>query len=197
MRSHARRVGIIAVVVSGVLWGAAGVASAGGGGCHDAPTAARGNTVELANLCFTATVLYVEPGTDVTWTNRESMSHDVVGVGGSWGDPTFTLFQGDQVTYGFADDGVYPYACLIHPGMVGAVVVGDGVGTSVAGVTSVAAGDVGEQGTTGTAPAGLGVDGGIDAAIIWIVGAALILGGLAGASVVAARARGKEEPVVG
>jgi plastocyanin len=197
MRSRAVKVGIIAVIASGALWGAAGVASAGGGGCHDAPTSARGDAVELANLCFTATVLYVEPGTDVTWTNRDSMSHDVVGVGGSWGDPSLTLFRGDQVTYGFADDGVYPYACLIHPGMVGAVVVGDGVGTSVAGVAPVATGGVGDQGTTGTAPTALETDGGIDAAVIWIVGAALVLGGLAGALVVAARSRGKEQPVVG
>jgi hypothetical protein len=32
----------------------------------------------------------------------------------------------DTVSYRFQNSGVFPYFCLIHPGMVGAVVVGDG-----------------------------------------------------------------------
>ncbi len=197
MKSSAVRIGIVAVVASGALWGAAGVASAGGGGCHDAPTAARGNAVEIANLCFTATVLYVEPGADVTWTNRDSMTHDVVGVGGSWGDPSLNLFRGDQVQYGFEQEGVYPYACLLHPGMVGAVVVGDGVGSTVGGVIPGAITTVDEQSTAGTVAAPVDTDGGIDTAVIWIAVVALVLGGVAGAIAVAARSRNKEQPVAG
>ena len=36
------------------------------------------------------------------------------------------LMPGKSVTHKFASSGVYPYFCVIHPGMVGAVVVGDG-----------------------------------------------------------------------
>ena len=51
------------------------------------PTTGRGDTVEMLDYCFTSTVLYVERGTDVTWTNRDDTGHDVVGVGGTWGNP--------------------------------------------------------------------------------------------------------------
>ena len=52
------------------------------------------------------------------------MTHVVVGVGDSWGDPGISLMQGDTVSYRFDQDGVYPVRLLIHPGMVGAIVVG-------------------------------------------------------------------------
>ncbi len=119
-------------MASAALWAGVGVASAGGG-CHQVPTASRGTTVDVTDLCFVSTVLYVKPGADVTWTNRDSMTHVVVGVGDMWGDPNISLLQGDTVSYRFDQDGVYPYSCLIHPGMVGAIVVGDGVGTGLAG----------------------------------------------------------------
>ena len=53
---------------------------------HAADRPAAATRSRSSDLCFVATVLYVEPGTDVTWTNRDSVEHDVVGVGGTWGD---------------------------------------------------------------------------------------------------------------
>jgi hypothetical protein len=38
------------------------------------------------------------------------------------------LNQGDRFRMRFADEGVYPFACNYHPGMTGAIVVGDGKG---------------------------------------------------------------------
>jgi hypothetical protein len=91
----------------------------------------------MRDYCFTPAVLYVDRGTDVTWINRDGAEHNIVGVGGTWGDLGATLLQGDSATYAFDEDGVYPYACWIHTGMVGAIVVGDGVGTSLQGVAPV------------------------------------------------------------
>jgi plastocyanin len=100
----------------------AGSASAGGG-CHVPSTDATGTTVAIADLCFTPTDLWIEPGQSVTWTNRDPFEHVVVGTGG-WGtdDP---LGQGKSLTVRFHERGIYPYSCHLHPGMNGAVIVGD------------------------------------------------------------------------
>jgi plastocyanin len=182
MRIRAIKIGIVAAVVGTALWGGGGVAVAGGG-CHTPPTASRGDAVDIADLCFVSTVLYVEPGTEVTWTNRDSIEHDVVGVGDTWGDPGTSLLSGDEVSYRFDQDGVYPYACWLHPGMVGAIVVGDGVGTDLGAVA--AAGDGPAAAASSTLAQGSG------ATAIWVVGTALVVGALAGAFVVAVRNRRK------
>jgi plastocyanin len=197
MRSNAIRIGIIGAVACMVLWGGSGIASAGGG-CHIPPTTRRGDSVDIADLCFDATVLYVEPGTDVTWTNRDAMSHVVVGVGDSWGDPGISLLQGDTVSYRFDRDGVYPYSCLIHPGMVGAIVVGDGVGTDLAGVVPVAASeDSTAAASTSVDPAPIVKDEAVNVILVWIAGAALLLAGLGGGFAIAARSRRRARAVAG
>lgn len=191
MRAHAIRIGIVAAVASAALWGGAGIASAGGG-CHaTGVTTGTGNSVELSDLCFDSTVLYVEPGTDVTWTNRDPVGHNVVGVAATWGDPERMLNQGDTVSYRFDDDGVYPYACWIHPGMIGAIVVGDGVGTGVAGVVPGTATEAIDSASTEAAATTVVQDGNLDATVIWVAAAALVLGGVGGAFAIAARNRRK------
>jgi plastocyanin len=97
-----------------------------GGGCHGGPIKdVRGTTVDLEDMCFVQTILRVRPGQSVTWKNGDSMDHLVTGAAGSWGSLE-DLRPGQTVTYRFDRPGVYPYACMIHAGMVGAVVVGDG-----------------------------------------------------------------------
>jgi plastocyanin len=122
MVKRALAVGVFAVLALS-LW--APVASAGGG-CHGGLFVdAKGVKVDLRDLCFTPTVIRVQPGQSVTWTNRDDTAHTVTGVAGQWGAYD-ELGLNDTVTYRFQNSGVFPYFCLIHPGMVGAVVVGDG-----------------------------------------------------------------------
>ena len=192
MRIRAIKIGFMAAVASAALWGGSGIAVAGGG-CHSAPTAHHGDSVEISDLCFDATVLYVEPGTEVTWTNLDSMTHDVVGVGDTWGDPGLSLLKGDDVSYRFDSDGVYPYACWLHPGMVGAIVVGDGVGSDLSAVVPGTSG--GDPGSAEVASSPL-VQSGDDSLGIWVVVTALVLGALARAFVVAMRNR-RKAPVAG
>ena len=138
MRARTLVVGGLAALVA--VLGGGGSASAGGGCMHGThPTDGHGTVVELIDLCFSPTVLHVEPGTEVTWVNRDDTSHEVTGVGGTWG--TFDdLGLNDRVSYTFADDGVYVYSCFIHPGMVGAIVAGTGTGTAGMDTTSVTGG---------------------------------------------------------
>jgi plastocyanin len=113
------------LVVGGVL--APGVAA--GGGCQPASmTETRTsdeNTAWLVKCAFEPHVTYIEPGERVTWVNKDHVPHTVTGANMVWGDETY-LEQGDKISFTFKEEGVFPYYCALHPGMVAAVVVGDG-----------------------------------------------------------------------
>jgi plastocyanin len=98
-------------------------AFAGGGGCHGDATSGQGDVVEIAKGCFDPTTLQVEPGDTVTFVNLDPYPHNVSAVG--WGHLD-DLNEGDSFQATFDEAGVYPFACQYHPGMTGAIVVGDG-----------------------------------------------------------------------
>ncbi|MPZ68145.1 MAG: hypothetical protein GEU71_01265 [Actinobacteria bacterium] len=100
------------------------------GGCHGSSEATSGKgagkvLVDISRCGYSPAILYVEPGTEVSWTNLDPMPHTVTGMGMSLGG--LTEFDAGEETkaYRFEDEGVYPYYCFLHPGMAGAVVVGD------------------------------------------------------------------------
>lgn len=137
-----RRCLMLAVLLLAIL--PAAPASAGGGGCHSPGlTEASGTAVDLSGACFSPTVLHVPVGATVTFTNRDDLAHMVNGVAGVFGDDT-ELWLDDTVSHTFAEPGVIPYFCFLHPSMVGALVVGDGL-LPGAPVASVAEG-VGDRG---------------------------------------------------
>ena len=113
---------LLAVLAATVL--AAAPASAGGG-CHTPATEGRGSAVALVDLCFTPTVLRVEPGATVRFVNRDPIGHPLSRPGGAWG---WDGGVGGRTTVRLDQAGTYPFFCYVHPGMVGVVVVGDGRG---------------------------------------------------------------------
>jgi plastocyanin len=137
-RSSARIVSWVATLLAVPAFATAlmaGPASAGGG-CHEAATAAGGTRVTLSSACFGPTVLYANPGATITWTNQDPFDHTVTGLGWVWGT-NGNLRPGRSFSYRFSAAGVYPYTCIIHPGMVGAVVVGRPSAPSNAGGAAV------------------------------------------------------------
>ena len=110
-----------------------------GGGCHSESTTAQGTTVDLRGACFTPTVLHVQPGEAVTWVNQDAMAHTVTGLNVAWRD--YTEFgQGESVSHQFALAGAYPYYCVLHPGMIGAVIVSDDGASAAAEQSSLTGG---------------------------------------------------------
>src|SRR5688572_8261853 len=122
-----RRLTVLIVLVSALVVVPAASAFGGGGGCHGGRNEVAGTTVDMAGICFQQTVLHVSAGQSVTWTNHDDMQHTVTGVGGEWGSYE-PINLGATATSRFDVAGVYPYFCLLHPGMVGAVVVDGGSG---------------------------------------------------------------------
>ncbi|MFN2544580.1 MAG: plastocyanin/azurin family copper-binding protein [Actinomycetota bacterium] len=149
--------------------------ASGGGGCGRSVSDAQGTSVAIKQFCFLPTVLHVEPGDSVTFTNRDHFDHNVQGASVSWGswDP---VRLHTPVTYRFIRSGVYPYVCSFHPGMVGAVVVGNGNGPGGAGVTTTERGPVIKvepvRANLGPAPA-TGDDGGTPWPLVVFVGIGL------------------------
>ena len=140
-------IGVLAIVALGPQLASA----SGGGGCGRVVSDARGASIHIHNFCFTPTILRIRPGQTVTWVNRDPFSHTVMGANAVWG--TFgELASRRSVTYRFVRAGVYPYVCTIHPGMVGAIVVGSGSGLGDARATTTESGP--SAGSAGQSSAG-------------------------------------------
>lgn len=83
--------------------------------------------VSIKNSDFSPTKIIVKKGTTVTWTNEDSMGHNVVAsdssrTGGLPMDAPL-LEKGQTFTHTFNEVGVFPYTCTPHPFMRGAVEV--------------------------------------------------------------------------
>ena len=132
-----------------------GPAAAGGFCVEDPITDEKTAMVDMKDNCFFPTIVRVSPGDSVTWVNRDAGAHTITAPG-LWGGGHTEYFRGDRVSFRFENEGIFPYVCLVHPGMVGAVVVGDGEGQGTAsdgsfaqpGVNSgrAADGDAGDKG---------------------------------------------------
>jgi plastocyanin len=116
----------IAALAAVLALTAGGSPASAGGGCHSEAFSDEASTrVELTKNCFTPTVTRVQPGDTVTFNNTDPDAHTVTGAARTWGSDKEVL-GGESVSYQFAEAGVFPYFCYLHPSMVGAVVVGDG-----------------------------------------------------------------------
>ena len=111
-----------------------------GGGCHmdDGSGYTEGPaTVVRMDVCsFEPTVVRVPVGTNVRFLNTAQNEHAVSGRLNTWGSGDI-LAPGDEFSEQFNMAGTYPYACPLHPGMVGAVIVGE-PGQAAAPMTEVA-----------------------------------------------------------
>lgn len=86
-------------------------------GVLKAPAAASRHVI-IAGFKFSPASLTVRVGTTVTWTNNDSVAHNV--RGGPLHSPT--LNHGASYSHTFTRAGTYHYVCTIHPGMHGTVI---------------------------------------------------------------------------
>ena len=81
----------------------------------------------MENIQFNPDGLDVTTGTTVTWTNDESVGHDVTKTGGpgpdfSSGDPG-GMGEGDTFEQTFDTPGEIDYVCTVHPNMTATITV--------------------------------------------------------------------------
>jgi plastocyanin len=89
---------------------------AGGGGGGGAAE------VSMEGIAFEPGEVTVSAGDTVTWTNNDSVAHDVTADDFSSGDPG-GMGVGDTFERTFDEAGTFDYVCTVHPGMEGSVVV--------------------------------------------------------------------------
>jgi plastocyanin len=126
--------------------------------------------IKVAPCAFAPTVAHVAVGATVTFFNGPDFVHLVTGANAEWGSRDAELKPGQQVSYRFDKAGIYPYACALHRGMSGAIVVGS-VGAPAAAGPAAPAGTAGSSGDAGAVlPVAIG--GGL---IVALAGAGLFL----------------------
>jgi plastocyanin len=135
-------------LVAGSLVFAAPVAA--GDPCYhgfDLPTRSEGTDpqIKMTPCAFAPAVVRVAPGTTVQWFSGPDFVHLLTGANQEWGSRDDEIQPDSVVAYRFDKPGIYPYACALHRGMSGTIVVGNGiaaagpVGAAGAAVVRVAA----------------------------------------------------------
>ena len=85
---------------------------------------------EETNECYVPYQIRIDQGEEIRWFNGDSAAHTVTSgtpQNGPDGNFDSSLFMaGDFYSHKFEQEGQYPYFCMVHPWMVGSVVVGDG-----------------------------------------------------------------------
>ena len=76
---------------------------------------------------FSPSHIEVVLGTTVTWTNQDTVPHNVtispVVISSSNDWESRLLYPGQSFSYTFTSHGTFQYHCQEHPGMIGAVIV--------------------------------------------------------------------------
>lgn len=82
------------------------------------------NAVTIQNMSFAPAAVTVKKGTAVTWTNQDSIQHNVLSDDGSVNGPSGPLLsKGEQYSFTFNTAGTFHYHCGVHPSMHGMVTV--------------------------------------------------------------------------
>ena len=192
--------GLLAATTALLAWLAAAPLTAAGDPCYHGFTMPKDTTgsdaqVKLLPCAFAPTVTSVGVGATVTFFNGPDFTHLVTGANQSWGSRDVELAPGKSVSYTFDKAGVYPYACALHRGMSGVIIVGDAA-TAAAGANGAApvvdqagTGSGGSSGsgaasttsTPSTTPASATQDDGA-LRVATIAGLSAVAGALAGAA---------------
>lgn len=82
------------------------------------------NSVEIKDYAYAPVSITVKVGTKVTWTNQDSVRHDVVDDNNDSNGPSSNLLAKDEsYSFTFTKAGTYKYHCTPHPYMKGTVIV--------------------------------------------------------------------------
>jgi plastocyanin len=84
--------------------------------------ASSGPQVTMKDIKFNPGTIKVKAGKTVTWTNDDSVGHDVT-AGGFNSGGAGNIEPGKTFTHKFAKAGSYKYVCSVHPGMKGTIKV--------------------------------------------------------------------------
>ncbi len=76
-------------------------------------------SISISSFAFSPKELTINKGDTVTWTNEDSVVHNV--VGGIFNSKDLT--KGQSFSYVFTETGSFDYLCTYHPSMKGKIIV--------------------------------------------------------------------------
>lgn len=79
--------------------------------------------VTIKDFAFTLNELTIQPGTTVTWTNDDTVTHTVFVVDGPEKFDSRDILTGAQFSFRFTQPGTYVYYCGYHDIMMGTITV--------------------------------------------------------------------------
>jgi plastocyanin len=127
------------------------------------PSDANGAVVTISDFAFLPQKIEIRPGTTVTWSNNDAVTHTVTSTDGFGVDAktTFTfgsdaLGQGQTFSFTFDKAGTYFYECTIHkslPAMHGEIIVSAAASARTASTPAASPQPTAAAGSTTPAPA--------------------------------------------
>jgi plastocyanin len=147
--------GLPAATAALLVWLGAAPLTAAGDPCYHGFTMPEDTTgsdaqVKLMPCAFAPTVTSVGVGATVTFFNGPDFTHLITGANQSWGSRDVELAPGKTVSYTFDKAGVYPYACALHRGMSGVIIVGDAAAAAAGAKGAASVVDPAGSGLSGT-----------------------------------------------
>jgi plastocyanin len=85
------------------------------------PTAPQ-KAITILDFTFIPTVVTIDKGTTVTWTNQDTVAHTVTSDSGTE-LASDSLAKGQSYSHTFNTPGTYDYHCSTHLGMKGRIIV--------------------------------------------------------------------------
>lgn len=90
----------------------------------DANEPAESVSIDIASMAYRPASVTVKKGATVTWTNQDTVRHDVTpDEDGEAFKGSQLLPQGESYSHTFNEPGTYTYHCSPHPHMTGSVTV--------------------------------------------------------------------------
>ena len=77
-------------------------------------------SISISNYAYDPSTITVAVGTEVTWTNEDSVVHTVTSAGNF---DSGNMAQGEVFSHTFNEPGTFDYICTPHPYMEGQVIV--------------------------------------------------------------------------
>lgn len=77
--------------------------------------------VDIINFEFSPQTLSIKVGDTVTWTNQDSIRHDIKSNDGNF--YSIPLDTGQTYSFTFNQPGTFDYRCGLHPTMEGTIIV--------------------------------------------------------------------------
>ena len=78
-------------------------------------------SIEIMNFSFQPASITVSAGATVSWINNDTVIHTVTATNGDFNSGN--LATGEIFNWTFSKNGTFQYQCLIHPSMVGEIIV--------------------------------------------------------------------------